>query len=216
MIRVFALFAWFSVLFAPAALADGPPVLIELFASQNCPSCPQAHRTLKAVAQENDDVLVLTWSVDYWDYLGDADPMAMPEAKLRQAAYADRMSVRAPYTPQSVYDGAKQCPATKRSQVDENIEYRRNAHRDAVPILQQAGETVSVSGPGVRVLDIILVEFLPPEAHATGMVNPIIAMRAIGTWTGQDAVFEASCDQSCAVLLQAPNYGEIYGVLELK
>ena len=122
MIRIFALLALAVSAFGSASADTDRPVLIELFANQNCPACPKAHRTMKQVEAERDDVLILTWTVNYWDYLGDPDPMAMPAAKDRQMAYTDRLSLRAPYTPQSFYDGAKECPATKKRQIRRNIE----------------------------------------------------------------------------------------------
>ena len=76
--RVFLLTVIAAFVFAFAAYADerdgtqqtGQPVLVELFANQNCPACPKAHKTMREVSAERDDVLVLTWVVDYWDYLG--------------------------------------------------------------------------------------------------------------------------------------------------
>lgn len=217
MIRFFALFAWISLAFTPALYADESPVLIELFASQNCPACPKAHRTLKSVKAENDDVLILTWSVDYWDYLGEPDPMAIPEANSRQAAYVDRLNLRAPYTPQSIYDGAKQCPATRRNRVDENIDIRRRARADIAPTLSQIGATIIVQGavPDAP-LDILLIEYLPPSAHDTGMVNPVVSTQRLGIWNGTEMQVEANCQQSCAVLLQGQNHGEIIAALELE
>lgn len=216
MIRIFALLAWLALALTPSVYADENPVLIELFASQNCPACPKAHRTLKSVKADNDDVLILTWSVDYWDYLGDPDPMAIPEAKARQAAYVDRLALRAPYTPQSIYDGAKQCPATRRSRVDKNIQLRRDAHTVSAPILVQDGSTVRISGPQAEeALEIVLVEFLPPEAHDTGMVNPVISTRSLGLRTQPDMQIDVTCEQSCAVLLQGQNYGEVTAALAL-
>jgi hypothetical protein len=70
-------------------------------------------RRLKEVDAARDDVLILTWSVDYWDYLGGKDPMAMGESKERQRAYVDRFKLRGPYTPQTVYNGVEQCPGNK-------------------------------------------------------------------------------------------------------
>ncbi len=220
MVRFLALFAWLALIpgaaFAAPGLGNERPVLIELFASQNCPACPKAHRTLKSVTEDNDDVLVLTWSVDYWDYLGDADPMAMPEAKARQAAYTERMNLRAPYTPQSVYDGAIQCPATRRKRVDRHIaERRRDAGSADAPSLTQDGSAVRISGTTAAALEVMLIEYLPPEAHDTGMVNPVIAARSLGLWTGQDVSYATVCGQSCAVLLQQPDYGEIIAALAL-
>ncbi len=220
MIRFFALFACLFATLAPSALVDENPVVIELFASQNCPACPKAHKTLRSVQAENDDVLILTWSVDYWDYLGDADPMAMPEAKARQAAYVDRMSLRAPYTPQTVYDGVKECPGTKRKIVDENIASRRDEHAATAPMLSQIGTAIQISGGGIdhpgQALDVMLIEYLPPEAHTTGMVNPIIAARSLGSWSGAGISYNAACEQSCAILLQEPGHGKIFAALALR
>ena len=219
MIRFLALSAWLFATLASSALADENPVVIELFASQNCPACPKAHKTLRSIDAENDDVLILTWSVDYWDYLGDADPMAMPEAKARQAAYVDRMSLRAPYTPQTVYDGVKECPGTKRKIVDENITARRSEHAGSAPTLSQIGAAIQISGSGIdhpgKALDVMLIEYLPPDAHTTGMVNPIIAARNLGQWSGAGISYNAACKQSCAVLLQEPDYGKIIAALAL-
>lgn len=211
MIRFFTFFAYMGLLFAPSMAADENPVVIELFASQNCPACPKAHRTLRSVVAEEEDVLVLTWSVDYWDYLGDPDPMAIPEAKARQAAYVDRLNLRAPYTPQSIYDGAKQCPATRRNQVDENIEVRRDLHQPQAPTISQLGCSITVSGPEKppTVQEVVLIEYLPAEAHETGMVNPVISSRTIGLWSGEDMTLDVSCSQACAVLVQGQAHGEI-------
>ena len=90
--------------FALPAHAEGP-MLVELFASKNCRACPAAYKTLKQVeAKRGDSVMVLTWAVDYWDYLGGKEKMALPESKERQRAYVEHFSLRGPYTPQSVYN----------------------------------------------------------------------------------------------------------------
>lgn len=214
--RFLALFVWFASFAAAPALADKSPVLIELFASQNCQACPKAHRTLQSVAADNQDVLILTWSVDYWDYLGEADPMATPEAKARQAAYAERMSLRAPYTPQSVYDGVKQCPATKRRTVDSHIEARRSVAAASKPLFQQSGNTFSVPNGCEAPLDVLLIEYLPTDAHETDMVNPVTSSRTLGVCTKDQKQFQFSCLQSCAVILQEPGYGEVISAMALQ
>ncbi|MEM7768305.1 MAG: DUF1223 domain-containing protein, partial [Pseudomonadota bacterium] len=110
-----------------AAETSGQPVLVELFASHNCRACPKAHRTLKTVSAEDPDVLVITWSVDYWDYLGDADPMAMKESVERQHAYVEQFGLRGPYTPQTVYNGLAQCPGNRPRAVRRKIDKAREA-----------------------------------------------------------------------------------------
>jgi hypothetical protein len=93
-------------------------MLVELFASKNCRACPAAYKTLKEVqAERGDSVMVLTWAVDYWDYLGGKEKMALPESKDRQRAYCDHFSLRGPYTPQTVYNGIawRRCEELARS-----------------------------------------------------------------------------------------------------
>ncbi len=83
---------------------DHPPVVVELFTSQGCSSCPPADEMLADLA-EREDVLALSWHVDYWDYLGWADEFARPEFTRRQQAYAHQSGERAIYTPQMVVGG---------------------------------------------------------------------------------------------------------------
>lgn len=81
-----------------------PPVVIELFTSQGCTSCPPADEMLADLA-DRKDVLALSWHVDYWDYLGWKDEFAQPQFTRRQQAYAHAWGERAIYTPQMIVGG---------------------------------------------------------------------------------------------------------------
>ena len=93
---------------APPVTADLPsanlPVVVELFTSQGCSSCPPADAMLTMLAGQHD-VLPLSFHVDYWDYLGWADSFARPEFTERQSAYAHAVGERSVYTPQMIVDG---------------------------------------------------------------------------------------------------------------
>ncbi|MEM6993037.1 MAG: DUF1223 domain-containing protein [Myxococcota bacterium] len=98
---------------------DGPPkrVLVELFSSQGCNSCPAADAVVGAFPEHGwgrDKVIALTYHVTYWDDLGWQDPYAQPLFDVRQIGYAqqvaaarddDETTIRGPYTPQMVVDG---------------------------------------------------------------------------------------------------------------
>lgn len=84
---------------------EHPPVVVELFTSQGCSSCPPADDMLADLA-DRDNILALSWHVDYWDYLGWADEFARPEFTRRQQAYAHAWGERAIYTPQVVVGGS--------------------------------------------------------------------------------------------------------------
>ncbi|MEL7040672.1 MAG: DUF1223 domain-containing protein [Pseudomonadota bacterium] len=209
MMRLFACLALWGTLIGSAAADADRPVLVELFANQNCSACPKAHRTMAQINQERDDILILTWSVSYWDYLGEPDPMALDAAKERQMAYTDRLSLRAPYTPQSFYDGAKECPGTRKRDIRGNIEKRLSLRSESAPRLHWNGKQISVSGESDRALDLVLVEYLTGDANPTQMVNPVKQMVHLGSWQGNVSDFAVSCVGSCAVLLQEPNTGQV-------
>ena len=215
MTRLFALFACAMASTSPSALAQESPVLVELFASQNCSACPKAYRLLDELQTQDEDILVITWTVDYWDYLGEPDPMAMAEAKTRQEAYADNLALRAPYTPQSVYNGAYQCPATRKRQINKRVSSAREIANQGMPRLSETPTGVALDGGCEIPMDVVLVEYLSDAAHTSDRVNPVTATHTLGSCGSAPATFEASCEASCAVLLQAPGYGKISDMLVL-
>ena len=84
--------AWIG-LSAPAG-AGSSKVVVELFTSQSCSSCPAADKLLGELAKDSS-VLPISLSVDYWDYLGWKDTLALPGHAKRQRAYALRRGDRA-------------------------------------------------------------------------------------------------------------------------
>ena len=185
--------------------------LVELFASHNCHASQKAHSTLAEVRQSRADVLVLTWSVDYWDYLGDADPMAMPEAKARQAAYVDKFGLRGAYTPQTVYDGAVQCPGNRGHEVTRAIGEARARRDDAIQIRLE-GETAEITGsrPG----DVLLVDFLAAEDTPGGkVIHPVTRLTRLGRHEGERTSWPLpECESGCAVIMEDGEAHEVLAV----
>ncbi|MDJ0858025.1 MAG: DUF1223 domain-containing protein, partial [Dinoroseobacter sp.] len=87
------------------AMAEDKLVVVELYTSQGCSSCPPADALLKKISSEYDDVIALALHVDYWDYIGWKDRFALPQYSNRQRQYAREQSLRAVYTPGFVYNG---------------------------------------------------------------------------------------------------------------
>lgn len=98
----------------PAFAGAARPVAIELFTSQGCSSCPAADALMGELRQMKG-VIVLSYNVDYWDYLGWRDTLASPEKSQRQYDYAKARGDMEVYTPQVVVDGGSHYRGSNRS-----------------------------------------------------------------------------------------------------
>jgi hypothetical protein len=105
---------------AGAASAADNVVLVELFTSQGCSSCPPADETLAELA-DRQEVLALSMHVDYWNYLGWEDTFAQTEHTARQTEYRNRLGGKVLFTPQMIIDGSRSVPGYKRAMIDAAI-----------------------------------------------------------------------------------------------
>ncbi|MSP82162.1 MAG: DUF1223 domain-containing protein [Alphaproteobacteria bacterium] len=104
----------------PAAAQSPAPVVVELFTSEGCSSCPPADEFLGELAQRSD-VLALAFHVDYWDYLGWTDRFASPEFTHRQRRYAKILASPMVYTPQAVIGGVYHAVGSDRDKLERLI-----------------------------------------------------------------------------------------------
>src|SRR3984885_9433296 len=89
------------MLAGPAGAEEARPIVVELFTSQGCNSCPPADAYLGELTQRAN-LLTLAFHVDYWNYIGWSDPFARPWATARQKAYQKSLNERFVFTPQMV------------------------------------------------------------------------------------------------------------------
>ena len=132
---------------APAA-AGNRPIVVELFTSEGCSSCPPADALLGELAGR-PDLLALSFHVDYWDRLGWKDPFSSPAATQRQQRYADLLGLATVYTPQIVIDGKWQAVGSNRAEVEHLLDSAQR-NRDEVPVALAVdhGRARITLGPG--------------------------------------------------------------------
>jgi hypothetical protein len=214
---------------APAlAFAGERPVVVELFTSQGCSSCPPANAFLNELTKNRTDVLPLGFHVTYWDRLGWKDPFSLEAATQRQDRYGHRFGDGS-YTPEIVVDGSSSHVGSYRLEVETAIGRARRENRTAADVfVKRTGDRLSVEvGSGAGSARVLLIGFdrhhsTPiPRGENTGRTfeesNVVRSIQPIADWSG--AALHANVarpeGEEVAVILEAPD-GRIVGAAQLK
>jgi hypothetical protein len=107
--------------------AEVAPIVMELFTSQSCSSCPPADALLSELGSSTKGVIPLAYHVDYWNHLGWSDSFSSRMFSQRQSDYARAMNLDGDYTPQMVIGGAMQCVGSDRGSIAQAIAAARRA-----------------------------------------------------------------------------------------
>jgi hypothetical protein len=154
-----------ALLGGPAAASDVKAV-VELFTSQGCSSCPRADKLLGELASD-ERLIGLTLAVDYWDYLGWRDTLALHAHTLRQKGYANSRGDRQVYTPQAVVNGSFETIGSDRYAIDRIVAKTASATNLPVPVvLARNGTTISVevgagAGPAASIWVLPVISTSP-------------------------------------------------------
>jgi len=132
-----------GLLIATSGLAGAEPkALIELFTSQGCSSCPPADKLLGELAAD-PSLIAISDPIDYWDYLGWKDTLAMPGHSARQRAYAHVRGDREVYTPQVVVNGSADVLGSDRTAIERAVvQTDQKAAVMSLPVLLSLGGSV--------------------------------------------------------------------------
>lgn len=233
------LLTWLALaLVAPVTAAQQPPpaplIVLELFTSQGCSSCPAADKLLRTFA-ERDDLIALSLSVDYWDHLGWKDTLASPKNTARQKAYAKALGTGNVYTPQLVIHGAAQAIGSHKADIESAIADLRNEKgRTIIDVAATSdGKRVTVdigaAPAGAAKLSATVwlavvaprveVDIKRGENRGRKLVyhNVVRDISPVGMWSGKPMRIELPASVSsepgarCAVLVQADDGGRILG-----
>jgi len=193
----------------PAAPASGPAHLAELFVSQACGNCPGAMRVIAEEVAHHPDVFVLTWSVDYWDYLGWQDSFARPEFAARQAEYAARLKARGPYTPMLVVDGRMQVAGNKKRKVCTAFDGLRSDLSADMAVVDFPAGAFSFNVDGRSGMQLELIEytpgqfvFTPPAGSNAGrdMIYTNLVTSSAPLEMSPDGEVSGNCKSQCVVI----------------
>ena len=212
-----------------SANAVAQPVVVELFTSQGCSSCPPADEFLGELARR-PGIIALAYHVDYWDDLGWKDRFSIPVASQRQKGYVKRLSRAGAFTPQIVVSGDTSLVGSNRPEIERAIK----GDRDALAMtLSKAGGNVLVQFTEAwrEPMEVYLVSYL---AAATDKIergenarrtlkhfNVVRSFQRLGTWNGKPQRMTSpisglpSDATSVAVILQRKNQGAIAGAAML-
>ncbi len=195
--------------------------VVELFTSQGCSSCPPADRILAELSRE-DGVLALAWHVDYWDYIGWKDTLALPESTARQRAYALQFNATSVYTPQAVVNGAAGFIGSHEAELRSAL--------SATPLaltgleITRSPRSITVGLPAIAApagdMLVELIYFEPETAveitrgenagKTAQYHNAVRGMTVLGLWSGEARRIEmplsemdAHAAKGCAVIIRA-------------
>lgn len=176
-LRVGCIAALGAIVLGGSALAGGTrePIMVELFTSQGCSSCPEADAFLGEL-QARRDVIAVSFSIDYWDYIGWRDTLASHENTLRQQAYSKVLSSHQMYTPEMVIDGDENVAGNQREQALAIIERcKAEDVEERIPVtLKLVGDEVDVGlGAG-------------PKREATVWMAHTLSSRAVDIGRGEN------------------------------
>ncbi|MGH6714332.1 MAG: DUF1223 domain-containing protein [Bradyrhizobium sp.] len=206
-----------------AAVAADRPVVVELFTSQGCSSCPPANAYLNELSKQRPDILALAFHVTYWDYLGWKDPFSLQIATERQARYGQRFGDGS-YTPEIVVDGGTGLVGSDREAVEKVIAKARarNATAADVRVAAKDGKVSIDIGPGRGSAKIYLIGYDREHITAVGRgenrgrtmpeSNIVRSFRSVGDWLGGAVHFDQPHPDSeeVAVILESQD-GRIVG-----
>jgi hypothetical protein len=215
---------------AAVAAAPKPPapaaglVVVELFTSQGCSSCPPANEAVAKLADSRPDVLALTYGVEVWDHLGWADTNARSPYSQRQVDYNQSFGKQGVYTPQVVVGGEADLPGSRPGQIESLI--AKAGPVPAAPAVTLATDAVTVGAGPAATAKVLLVRY-DPRAQQVPIrrgenggrtllhKNVVRELVVVGEWRGAAARYALppakAAGLKTAVLIQDARSGRLLG-----
>ena len=210
----------------PSVGTAAAPVVVELFQSQGCSSCPPANAAVNAIA-DAPGVLALSFAVTYWDQLGWKDIFGSPAWTARQWAYAHHAGRAQVATPQVIVNGGPAIIGSNRAELAATIAREGPAHGG--PAIGVAGDRVTLAAGKGATATAWLVRYDPRTiavpiraGENDGRTLPhrdiVRELVRLGDWTGAAASFPITAGKpglASAVLVQQGAGGPIVAARKL-
>lgn len=210
-----------------AVAQDRPAVLLELFTSQGCSSCPAADALFRDVLSKRSDLLTLSLHVDYWDYIGWKDSFAKRQFTTRQKTYAQRAGRKSVYTPQVIVNGQEHVVGSNAKAINDAVARAAQNPRRAVLTLLKASHLITATLKGNAVgtgaaVDVFAFYYKPKGKVAiqagenAGQTltysNVVVEIAPLGVWNGKglwSKTFQPRADMQLVVVAQQANHGAV-------
>lgn len=217
---------------AGVAAAQTQPVVVELYTSQGCSSCPPADAFMATLAQD-PNVIALALHVDYWDYIGWKDTFANPAFTKRQKSYARAIGSRTIYTPQMIVAGDDRVEGNDPMEVSNKIRRHAMAKSPVALTIERSGAKLmirAVANPPLSgAARVQLVRYMPEQTveigrgenagRAVTYHNIVTSWVDLGEWTGT-APLEMTADVSgtepVVVIVQSQGPAEVLAAARLR
>ena len=194
------------------------PVVVELFTSQGCSSCPPADKLLTELSRSRPDVLALAFHVTYWNRLGWPDPHSAEAFTDRQRHYARLSDVGSLYTPQAVVDGTKDVVGSDGPELRRAIATAARKAANLPLTIRRQGADIAIglgAGPGAGKVLVIGYDgertTKVPRGENAGSTlvesNIVRGLAVAGDWRGQPGEFRVAvpAGEHLAVIVQGPD-----------
>jgi len=206
--------------FNAAIAQDKAPVVVELFTSQSCSSCPPADRVLGALAKD-ENIIALSCNVTYWNHLHWEDTLSQDFCTQRQRQYVREFNSRGPYTPQIVINGRHELVGSQGRKVNKIVEKERGSVR---PIsIQKNNDLLEIKLPQLIEEEYVVTMMTYGNDHTQSIpsgenrgrtvsyTNPVTDIKLLGKWDGVEQILtQESSANNVVILVQKNNaVGEI-------
>lgn len=217
---------------SPVAVQADSPVVVELFTSQGCSSCPPADALMHELA-ERDDVIALALHVDYWDYIGWKDEFADPNYAKRQRGYAMEASRRSVYTPQMIINGETDIVGTRPMELSQVIAQHAARPETMALDVARSGDDLTIAATALGATSgpylVHMVRYAPERTakitrgenagHTLSYANVSEDWKILGQWDGAtplEMTAVVTGDKPVVVMIQEGQHGPIHAAARLR